>query len=97
MGTASGKLRTTGIEGRHEVLAIGGIKTVGDSQLPTGNSASWETRKNILKVLRELYVNPELFTSSKHTPRPFFLTLLMMVLWVPIFKCVFISTVRQSK
>lgn len=39
MRAASGRLRTTGLEGRHEVLAISGIKTVGDSQLPTGNSA----------------------------------------------------------
>lgn len=97
MGTASGRLRSTGIEGRHEVLAISGIKTVGDSQLPAGNSASWETRENILKVLRELYVSSELFTSSKHIPRPFFVTLLMMALWAPIFKCVSIFTVRQSK
>lgn len=97
MGTASARLRATGLEGRHEVLTISGIKTVGDSQLPTGNSAGWETRDSILKVLRELYVSPELFTSSKHTPRPFFVTLLMVVLWAPIFKCVSISTVRQSK
>lgn len=86
MRTAWGRLRTTGLEGRHEVLAIGGSKTIGDSQLPTGNSAGWDTGESILKVLRELYVSPELFTSSKHTPRPFLVTLLMVVLWALIFK-----------
>lgn len=86
MRTAWGRLRTTGLEERHEVLAIVGSKTTGDSQLPTGNSAGWETRESILKVLRELYISPELFTSSKHTPRPFLVTLLMVVLWAPIFK-----------
>lgn len=97
MRTAWGRLRTTGLEGRHEVLAIGGSKIIGDSQLPTGTSAGWDTRESILKVLRELYVSPGLFTSSKHTPRPFFMTPLMVVLWSPIFKRVSISTVRQSK